>query len=256
MTDHPFNWYIIDHKWYSILTWSFFTKIEKYFLMQLAIKQQHSSTMTIKSRLISSSSSFGQSIWLFLVENVGIFSSLSSVINNYFVIIFIIFITHLVVAAPPSSSSSSSSSSKSVLIWPDEIEDNALAKHDESGDFVYKQWMSSQQQQGANSHGDNSGRLPPPPPGLFYSGRHHAQSSSSSASASLFFWPQTKFRDDHNQDNRFDETNNNHFHNSASFTIGGAIFGRQSWLLIGYISNILFVYGYCYQQFNRLFLIF
>lgn len=72
-------------------------------------------------------------------------------------------------------------SSKSVLIWPDEIEDNALAKHEENGNFVYKQWMMASKVATSEEHSND---------GL---SQYQHSSASSIASASLFFWPQTEF---------------------------------------------------------------
>lgn len=66
-------------------------------------------------------------------------------------------------------SSSSSSSSSKTLIWPDEIEDNALAEHANGGGFVYKQLINSRN--GAKHEQQQ---------------QHHQQSSSS-----IFFWPST-----------------------------------------------------------------
>lgn len=79
----------------------------------------------------------------------------------------------LATGAPVSSGPSGSSSSSRVLIWPDQIEDNALTE--QNGDFVYKQWNELPEQ-----HSSNSGA-----------------SRSSSSSASIFFWPATGQYDHH-----------------------------------------------------------
>ena len=105
----------------------------------------------------------------------------SSILFHLFLACLTLYLTSLTLTtAAPAIHLGSSSNNGKILIWPDQIEDNALAE--QNGDFVYKKATAAEKQE-------------------------------QKSSGSIFFWPSSQGGSHHNHHHRSSRNASNPIHN-------------------------------------------